>query len=1070
MAASYSLSANIVRDSGKNLDYIVTPNAERTAIQLIEDFKKGFRAFTIIGSFGTGKSSFLRAFEQSLTKKQELFEIVLPKAIEKVQFLNIVGEFRSIEQVFCERFQISEQNSTALFKALEKQWKNIHKTSGLWVIAIDEFGKFLEYAAKNQPEKEMYFIQQLAEFANDPDKNIVLVTTLHQNVDAYALDLTVTQRNEWKKINGRLKELTFNEPIEQLLTLASAYFKVLTETKPETAYTGALTAVQKANNIFSTKSDFFEQIGNELYPMDIFSAYVLTMALQKYGQNERSLFSFLQSTDNLSLLGLEENEFFSLPEVYNYLYLNFYSFLNSKANPDYAHWFSIKQSVEYVDVTFESEQSLAADLVKTIGLFQVFGNKGSAIDDEFLLTYFSNRNDKSTIAQALENLIKKQIIRFNKFSRSFRLYEGSDFDIDEALHKAANQIERTGNLVGKLNNWFDFPIEQAKAASYMTGTPRLFEYVLSDKPADKIPLGEIDGYVNLVFSSEIGQKELENLTKSSEEAIVYVLFRNTTEIERVLFEIDKVNHVLKGIKDAGDRVALRELESIRTSLQESLNQNVRSALFTEEVTWLWEGNDQKIRSRTDMTKLLSRVCNKVYDKAPVIKNELINKHKISGAIASARKNYFAALANGYTKEDLGFPKDKFPPEKTIYITLLKQNGMHVKAGGDYILSKPAKDSSLTQIWDACEQFLAEAKDERKPVSELYDILSKRPYKLKLGVLDFWITTFLFIRRGDYALYSSGTFKPYVNEDELYLVTRNPQDYTVKSFELNDLRLSFFNKYRAYLQQHDSSKLTVASFIESVRPILLMYRDLVPYAKTTGRISLEAQKLREAITRAQDPEKVFFDDFPAALGVDTNELLKEDHNFDDYILKFQKTITELREAYDQLLNRFETFIQQEIMQQDIPFEKYKKKLMNRFASLKEHQLLPLQKTFLQRINSPLNDRDSWLASIGQTLIGKPLTQLVDSDEEVLKGKCAHIVKELGNLSEIQKITVDSNEEEVFKIDFTSHDSGTVPQVVWIQKAQLDEVNALTGRISKELGKDKQLRIAVLAKMLKDELNK
>ncbi|MDZ7720659.1 MAG: hypothetical protein U5K72_17715 [Balneolaceae bacterium] len=81
----------------------------------------------------------------------------------------------------------------------------------------------LEYAAKENPEQELYFIQLLAEYANEEDKNIFFITTLHQAFDSYAHGLDLQQRKEWDKVRGRLKELTFNEPVEQLLFIASEY-------------------------------------------------------------------------------------------------------------------------------------------------------------------------------------------------------------------------------------------------------------------------------------------------------------------------------------------------------------------------------------------------------------------------------------------------------------------------------------------------------------------------------------------------------------------------------------------------------------------------------------------------------------------------------------------------------------------------------------------------------------------------------------------------------------------------------------------------------------------------------
>lgn len=79
----------------------------------------------------------------------------------------------------------------------------------------------MEYAAKNTPERELYLLQKFTEFINDERRNAILITTLHQNFNSYARTLTESQRNEWTKVKGRFKEIVFNEPVEQLLYLAS---------------------------------------------------------------------------------------------------------------------------------------------------------------------------------------------------------------------------------------------------------------------------------------------------------------------------------------------------------------------------------------------------------------------------------------------------------------------------------------------------------------------------------------------------------------------------------------------------------------------------------------------------------------------------------------------------------------------------------------------------------------------------------------------------------------------------------------------------------------------------------
>ena len=65
----FSLSANIEEGLSKNFQYIVTPNARDVASGLVDGYRTGLHSFTIIGSYGTGKSSFLLALEKDLQSK-----------------------------------------------------------------------------------------------------------------------------------------------------------------------------------------------------------------------------------------------------------------------------------------------------------------------------------------------------------------------------------------------------------------------------------------------------------------------------------------------------------------------------------------------------------------------------------------------------------------------------------------------------------------------------------------------------------------------------------------------------------------------------------------------------------------------------------------------------------------------------------------------------------------------------------------------------------------------------------------------------------------------------------------
>src|SRR5690554_5107157 len=95
MANNFTTSVNIIRDTNREFQYIPTPNAKQVVSQIVNDFKKGIRSFNVVGTYGTGKSSFLWAFEQSVKGIKRYYEPnFLPEV--KVDFVKLVGSYSSI--------------------------------------------------------------------------------------------------------------------------------------------------------------------------------------------------------------------------------------------------------------------------------------------------------------------------------------------------------------------------------------------------------------------------------------------------------------------------------------------------------------------------------------------------------------------------------------------------------------------------------------------------------------------------------------------------------------------------------------------------------------------------------------------------------------------------------------------------------------------------------------------------------------------------------------------------------------------------------------------------------------
>jgi hypothetical protein len=1067
---NYSPSVNILRDKGRQLQYIQTYNSQRAFEQIVELAPLGGRAFSIVGAYGSGKSTFLWAIAEASGSNRIFFEgyDYLLRGYAKDHFLDLIGDYTSIVEAFA---NILACEKSEVIGALANFAEKLRKKDTALVIRIDEFGKFLEFAAKTNPESEFYFLQKLAELANDQEKNILLITTLHQDFAAYSYHLSERQRNEWLKVKGRFKEITFNEPAEQLLLLASDRLSTIDYHTDRTQLEELLEIIDRAK-AFPLKDYFSYGIALKLAPLEILAGSVLTLALQRYGQNERSLFSFIESKDYRGLEKFIEKpdaNLYNLVNVCDYLIYHYYNQLIAKENADFRAWRLIRENLEVAEGLFEGrELAESLQLIKIIGLLNLFGKASICIDEEFLSGYGKLVLNQEYTIEVLRKLAQKKVIRFREHNNRFVLFEGTDVDIEYAIDEAGNIVGNVANVSNLLNEYFKFPVLAAKRYQIDIGTPRYFEIKVSDEPILEVAKGERDGFINLVFSSSLSENTVKEFSSKNQEAILYVYFKNIQRIKEEITQIEKVKQARAKHND--DKTARHEFDQILGHHQNILRYIVLDRFYTadpEFVSFYFRGGKvNEIVNRRTLNNYLSEVAIASYPETPHFLNEMVNKTRLSTPIITARRNLILRLLENVTQKDLGFSSSYFPPEKTIYLSLLKGKGFHREIDGIWQLTEPS-DLSFASVWGCFTGYLNDAKHARLSIQELVDRMLNKPLKLKKGLVDFLIPICLLVRQSDFALFNEDGFIPKLSGDLLDLIIKKPSDYYVKTFSAAGINLSVFNKYRELLNQKEEAKTSNEGFIETIRPFLAFYGNLSEYSQHTKKISKEAINLRHAISESVDPEKTFFEDFPQALGYSLAELDNDQDKLERYFTDLREAISDIRTSFQDLVSRYESFIIDEIIgDRSVAFENWKKILQNRFKHIKSYIVPAHLKVFLQRIHSNIEDRDTWLSSLAHAVIGKQLEDINDQDELVLFNKFKTWVHELDNYSELQKGVVEDNLQNSVRVEITTLDSGVIKQVLTVPKSKEKEIAGIEKRMSRELTNDKNLNIFILTRMLNE----
>lgn len=1062
MQLKFSPSTNILRDTEKEINYIVTPNSKEVFNNIINNLKSGNKVFNLIGSYGTGKSTFLWALQQNLSQKNEYFLKLNGQfnGIQEFEFIKLIGDSKPLSEALLSSLNLKDKNSHEIaIEKLDKFYTNKCKKKGKFLfIIVDEFGKFLEYAAKGNPEKELYFIQQLAEYINDADKNIILISTLHQGFSSYSKNLSKEQRNEWEKVKGRIKEVSFNEPVEQLVKLSASFIDQNYNFKYNKKNLISL------NNLISdSKSsvikDINEKVLHQIYPLELLSSSVLVQSLQKYGQNERSLFSFLASNDPYALSSFnEDNYYFNIVSVYDYINHNFFSYINSKFNPDFTKWSVIKTIIEKVQGRFTSDIEDRIKIVKTIGLLNIFASSQIIDDKDFLVKYAKSALSISNAKTLVKDLEEKHLIRYATYSNQYILFGGTDLDIDIALLDAESRIDTTTDISTTINKYVEMPIFVAKRYMLERGTSRFFKFNVSNEIVKEISNETYDGEVNVILSNKIKKKDLD-----SSKAILYCNITDLKELQEAVNEIRKIEYVIKDNFD--DKVAVSELEKLKNSEANKVRRIILSDIYKETSKWYYNAKKVRINSLKKLNSTLSDISDVVFSDTPVFHNELINKSKLSGSISLARRNLFLNLVENINEVNLSYPNDKFPPDKTIYLTLLKNTGIHTVKGGKFKIGKV--NSSIKKLWDASNEFISSASKQTKSLVEFIEVLKSAPFGLKQGLIDYWVGIFLILKKDEFALYYKGQYVPNINKDNLELIYKSPKDFVIKSYDITGNKLILFNRYRDLTQLDIVKTANTTSFIQTIKPFLILARQLPDVAKNTKNFrDKRTLELREAIVNATDPEKLFFEDFPAVYSIFNITELTDDQML-DYVNNLAASIKDLTGYYQNLVeSTYHKF--EKILGKQKDFLKFKEIISKRYSSIKVDLLPSHIKTFFIRLTSALDDKESWVNSVVQDLVGSTLQNISDIDLEKLDNRLEKSFLELDHLVDLHKVEL-VKDQEVYRIEVTTTKGGDTPQQFIVNEKDLKKAKNLTDKMEKLLMKDNNINKIALINILKKMKN-
>lgn len=931
-------------------------------------------------------------------------------------------------------------------KQLTLELRKAEKCQGIVIIA-DELGKFLEFAAHRPEENDIFLLQLLAEATvcnGKPD--LLFVTVLHQAFEQYASGLRPVLRSEWSKVQGRFEDVAFQDPPEETLRIISS--AIVQEPSPlMSTYRREATAL--ANAMYelgcappSLSKRQFCDLMSRCAPLHPVTALALARLCRKFGQNQRSLFSFLTSRNVNGFATYTDREvapenisFFGLPELYDYAADALGSGLI--LGDSGARWAEVAAALE--NQRDLSREEIRA--VKAIGLLSAIGPYGELKPSPKLLQIVSAEARKTC-----DLLQKRSVLVYRKHSSSLALWQGSDIDFGERLEDAARRVSPNASLAARINARYAARPLVAKRHSFSTGTLRYFRIRFADVSAFSRMLdrdSEADGIVLYALPGGPAEhQELTRLAMNSEARdrvdVIVAVPKNVETLAASFRELELLKWVEANTPALqGDAVARKELRS-RLQAAENILETELTQLFSpaaaSATTWYHRGIEQRMMSSRRLSHLLSDICDDVYRDTPQIKNELLNRRVLSSAAAKARRNLIEAMLVHADEPNLGI--SGFPPELSMYRSLLEVNGIHRSGDGGYFFAAPYAKSSVYPAWSAIERFFKESELEKRPITELFTTLRTLPFGMKMGVVPVLFCAAAIVHDTEIAVYESGAFVPEMTVDVFERLLKSPETFELRSYRIEGVRKTVFSEYAKLL---GASPVPTDNLVAIIKPLYRFFNRLQDYTKRTATLSPKAIAIREALLAARDPDQILFHDLPIACGFEPFTTSKASPgSVRQFFHELQSGFSELQRCYDDLLQQLQQLLYHAF---DIKGNNARMIVQQRATTVANYAVEPRMKAFIMHLCADDLEDVPWIEAVGSLLAGKPPKLWNDADRAKYEVGVSELSRTLRHIEALvfeltrSEVAKDAS-VEVFRIGITDRHSKELEAVVSVTAADAD----------------------------------
>lgn len=1075
-------SANLERDVATPLDhYLPTARAidgvRRWARSMVAH--SATRAWSITGPYGSGKSSFALLLSGLAAPRRDPARLQADALIRTVdpelgELLDHAREVIGVSDAGLVRVLAtagSESVSTTLDRALTTATsdegprddvdalRNGRSSDEIVaalariaavrpvLVMIDEFGKNLDYHVQTRQLGDTYLLQRLAELASGPSGlPIFLFTLQHLSFADYLSVSDEGQRREWAKIQGRFEDMPFAGSRDELMRLVEDSLQLPTDGPVghliDTWAEGCWANLQTLG-LTSLVPGGVTRV-RQTYPFHPFALLSLPDLCSKFGQFERTLFTFLGSNEPGSLPDFLEKSAAASPlPVIDLAYL--YEFFIGPT-PELRTQGMGRRTLEVVERVRETTgiDATGTRVLKSIAALNVIGQGGllraspTAVAHAVMSPDSSGADDET--AAALDGLVRGGVVTYRSFADEYRVWQGTDFDLAGKVEDAAATLRR-GSLAAAVELAVGVVPVVAGRHSQERGIYRRFDSVIADGSRNLSPTSGADGLVVFVVGDPA-----EVVARIAEGSVALILTPSpASPFIELSVEAAAIRQVLAEDKTVvDDWVARREL-SERASEAASRARAAFAEAFNPQdpATGLQVVGADVLLRHGRMSSIVSDICDAVFHGAPIIRNEMLSRDELSAQAARARRTLIEAIANRGKEPVLGF--EGYGPERALYEAVLSEGGLHRELPGGWQLESPPADSSYLPAWHAIASRLDEA-SAGVSLDSIQEALRRPPHGVPRSVTPILLTAMLVVRSSELAVYQDGTYQPALTPELLERMVKIPSRFIVRAVATSRDHMAVLETLTETLgielprlptRRRNSTVLAVAG------ALLRVVRNLPPYSVNTRALSPVSLRVREVLLTAREPDTLLFVDLPQACGLaGTADTAPAAYGL-DYALAVKGALRELSDAYQALLSRIGGVLATEIETVDNS-EDIRREAASKSALLNDRVLEPRLRAFLHALGDPGLEYLDWLAAVAMTVTGRPPQNWRDDDEVRFTLELRRLARSLFDAEALNFESILHRGESAFarKVTVVSPDGSSTSRVVWIDA---EEVAVLTANV-------------------------